>query len=77
MEGRSKNNYGTSMSANREIFDTIWKTPVPQKVKKKVIWRLARSGLGVQSNRLRQHLIYDATCPICGMEPENGHHAMV
>ena len=41
------------------------------------IWKLARNGLGVQSNRMRQHLIPYATCSICGMEPENGHHAMV
>ena len=41
------------------------------------IWKLARNGLGVQSNRMRQHLIPYATCSICGMEPEDGHHSMV
>jgi len=76
LEGRSKNNCGTSMSADRKIYDAIWKTPVPQKVKN-FIWKLAHNDLGVQSNRLRHHLIYDATYPICGMEPEDGHHAMV
>jgi hypothetical protein len=76
MEGRSENNCGTSMSADRKIFDTIWKTPVPQKVKI-FIWKLVHNGLGVQSNRLSHHIILDATCQICGMEPEDGHHAMV
>ena len=31
MEGRSKNNCGTSMSADRKIFDTIWKTRLHKK----------------------------------------------
>jgi len=50
--------------------------PVAQKVKF-FIWKLVRNGLDVQSNRLSHHLIFDATCLICGMEPEDGHHAMV
>jgi hypothetical protein len=77
MEGKSKNNRRTSMSADRKIFDTTWKTLMPQKLKS-FIWKLARNGLGVQSNRLSHHLISHATCSIlCGMEPEDGHHAMV
>jgi len=31
MEGRSKNNCRTSMSADRKIFDTIWKTRLHKK----------------------------------------------
>ena len=72
----SENSCDTSTSADRKFFDAIWKNPMSQKVKI-FIWKLARNGLGVQSNRMRQHLIPYATCSICGMEPENGHHAMV
>jgi hypothetical protein len=65
------------MSADRKFFDTTWKTLMPQKLKI-FIWKLARNDLGVQSNRLSHHLISHATCSIlCGMEPEDGHHAMV
>jgi hypothetical protein len=61
---------------DRKSFEAVWKTPVPQKLKV-FIWKLVQNGLGVQTNRLRHHLISDATCSICGMEPEHGHHAMV
>jgi len=54
MEGRSKNNRRTSMPVDRKFFDAIWKTPMPQKVKI-FIWKLARNGVSVQSNRLSHH----------------------
>jgi len=70
------NDCSTSISADRRNFEAIWTTPVPQKIKV-FTWKLARNGLAVQTNRLKRHLIPDATCPICGLEPESEYHAMV
>jgi hypothetical protein len=66
----------TSITADRRNFEAIWTSPVPQKIKV-FTWKLARNGLAVQTNRLKHHLIPDATCSICGLEPESKHHAMV
>jgi hypothetical protein len=41
------------------------------------VWKLAVNALGVQTNRLKHLITLGATCSICGVEPENGHHAMV
>jgi hypothetical protein len=76
VESKSLESCGTSLSADRKTFNAMWKTPVPQKIKI-FVWKLARDALGVQTNRLKHHLIFDATCSICGVEPKNGHHAMV
>jgi hypothetical protein len=72
----NSNDCSTSSSADRRNFEAIWATPVPQKIKV-FTWKLALNGLAVQTNRLKRHLIPDATCSICGLELENDHHAMV
>ena len=75
-ESKSPETCGRSLSADRNIFDAIWKTPVPHKIKI-FAWKLASIPLGVKTNRLKHHITPDATCSICGVEPENGHHTMV
>lgn len=60
-----------------EIFLSQHGKPWCHKKVKTFIWKLACNGLGIQSNMLSHHLIFDATCPIYGMEPEDGCHTMV
>ena len=50
-----------SSSADRRNFEAIWATPVPQKIKKFHL-EVGLNGLVVQTNRLKCHLIPDATC---------------
>jgi hypothetical protein len=59
---------------DRPIWDAIWKTNVPQKVRN-FNWRLATNDLVVQENRCRRNMMTDPTCTICGMEEEDGYHA--
>ena len=55
------NDCSTSSSADRKNFEAIWATPVPQKIKKFHL-EVGLNGLVVQTNRLKCHLIPDATC---------------
>ncbi|CAM0946090.1 unnamed protein product [Alopecurus aequalis] len=75
----SRNNLSTGQNSNqpdgdRSLWDVVWKTKVPQKVKI-FTWRLATDALAVQTNRCARKMINDPTCTICGMEAEDGYHA--
>jgi ribonuclease HI len=59
---------------DRPIWDVIWKTKVPQKIKI-FTWRLATEALAVQKSRFCRNMTLDPTCSICGREPEDGYHA--
>jgi hypothetical protein len=61
---------------SRPLLDTIWTARVPPKVRT-LAWRLSQEALTTQTNRKRQKLEAVATCQICGMEEESGHHAVV
>jgi hypothetical protein len=61
-------------NGDRPIWDVIWKTKVPQKVKI-FSWRLATDALAVQKNRCSRNMTTDPTCTICGREEEDGYHA--
>jgi hypothetical protein len=65
-----------SPEGDRIIWDAIWKTKVPQKVKI-FTWRLATDALAVQENRWSRNMILDPTCTICGQENEDGYHAIM
>lgn len=62
---------GSSRQADgkRELFNNIWKAPVPQKVKV-FAWRLSMDGVATQLNRKRRTLVKFGTCQICGVEDE-------
>jgi hypothetical protein len=49
---------------------------VPPKVRI-FAWRLSQNGLATQSNRKQRTLTKIATCEICGMGDEDGHHAVI
>jgi hypothetical protein len=59
---------------DRRIWDAIWKTKVPQKVKI-FNWRLATEALAAKKNRCSRNMTTEATCTICGREDEDGYHA--
>jgi hypothetical protein len=61
---------------SRPMFANIWKAKVPTKV---CIfeWRLSQEGLATQANRRARKLEKEATCQLCGIEDETGHHAVV
>ena len=59
---------------DRSIWDVIWKSNVPQKIRI-FTWRLATEALAVQKSRCSRNMTTDPTCSICGREPEDGYHA--
>jgi hypothetical protein len=66
LEGRSKNKCDASKSADRKKKYAMWgkKHMCCKKLNIYIfVWKLARNGMGVQSNRLNQHLISDAMQP--------------
>ena len=51
----------------------IWAAPVPNKVKI-FAWLLHLNMLNTRANLLRKTIIHDATCPRCGLVPEDRDH---
>jgi hypothetical protein len=66
----------TSTNGSCRIWEKLWSTPVPQKIKN-FAWRLANDGLATMQNRKRRHLERDGTCRLCGQEEEDGFHAVI
>jgi hypothetical protein len=58
------------------LYNGIWAAQVPPKVLV-FAWRLAQEGLATQSNRKQRTLAEKATCQVCGVDDETGHHAVV
>jgi hypothetical protein len=54
----------------------MWSAPVPPKIRI-FSWRLSQESLSTQVNREQRTLVERATCTICGMGDEDGHHAVV
>jgi hypothetical protein len=73
---RSNNPPNTSgnIDGNKSLWNTIWKSTIPPKVKKFTL-KLATKSLAVQVNRSRRIPNVLPTCTICGMEEEIGYHA--
>jgi hypothetical protein len=70
---------GQSSSAplgDRPVWDTIWKTPVPQKIRV-FGWKAATNTLAVQQSLHRRVEKIDPVCSVCGMDVEDEHHALV
>uniref|UniRef100_A0A8R7TSY5 Reverse transcriptase zinc-binding domain-containing protein n=1 Tax=Triticum urartu TaxID=4572 RepID=A0A8R7TSY5_TRIUA len=66
--GSSHNTQG-----DHSIWNNIWKTNVPQKVRI-FTWRLATESLAVQTNRFRRIPGLTPICNVCGAEDETGFH---
>jgi ribonuclease HI len=60
----------------RSLWNCIWKTDVPPKVRI-FGWRLATDSLPTRKNKFRRTLEPDDTCTICGSAVEDAHHATV
>jgi hypothetical protein len=58
------------------LYNGIWAAQVPPKVRV-FAWQLAQEGLAIQSNRKQRTLAEKATCQVCGVDDETGHHAVV
>ncbi|KAK1616516.1 hypothetical protein QYE76_022033 [Lolium multiflorum] len=71
VESSSNQNNG-----ERKIWDTIWKTNVPPKVKV-FGWRVATNSLATWDNKYRRTLETNNTCPICANGVEDAFHASV
>ena len=66
----------TAPTGERKIWSVLWKANVPPKIKN-FGWRLATESFGVQTIRHKRGLEIFPTCSICGMEPEDGYHAVM
>jgi hypothetical protein len=53
------------------VLNAVWSAKV-----RIFAWRLATDALATQENRRRRALGRTATCQVCGMEDETGHHAV-
>lgn len=61
---------------DRSIWDLIWKSKVPGKVRI-FGWRVATNTLATKENKWKRTLELDNTCSICGNCTENEHHAVI
>uniref|UniRef100_A0A452XQ96 Reverse transcriptase zinc-binding domain-containing protein n=1 Tax=Aegilops tauschii subsp. strangulata TaxID=200361 RepID=A0A452XQ96_AEGTS len=60
----------------RSIWNLIWKSNVPQKVKV-TGWRIATESVATKQNKMHRTLEKMARCSICGLEDENEYHAVI
>jgi hypothetical protein len=61
---------------DRGIWNLVWKAKVPQKLRV-FAWKAATSTLAVRSGLHHRIPKIDPTCIICGLEVEDGHHALI
>lgn len=76
---QQSNSIPTSSSrdpGDRSIWDLVWKTKVPEKVKI-FGWRVATNTLATKKNKCRRTITHDETCNICGTGDEDEYHAVV
>ncbi|KAF8719583.1 hypothetical protein HU200_024322 [Digitaria exilis] len=66
----------SSKEGERKLWENLWSTPVPEKVKI-FAWRLANDGLATLQNRKRRNLEQNSTCRVCGSDEEGAFHAVV
>jgi hypothetical protein len=60
----------------RPVWRTIWKCPVPPKVKM-LAWKIFSNALATQQSMLRRLMITNGTCMICGIEEEDTFHVFM
>lgn len=61
----------TRVVGDRNIWDLIWKSSVPEKIKK-IGWRVA-----TKHNTFRRTIVKEDMCKICGNGREDEHHAII
>lgn len=70
---------GASSSAPngvRSIWNSIWKSSVPQKMKI-TAWKVVLGALPTAQCKKHRHLSKRSTCPLCGVEEDGTFHALV
>ena len=60
---------------HRAIWKIIWGCPAPPKVRV-FAWRIVTNSLATWANKFSRHLELTNICPLCGVEREDGFHAM-
>lgn len=60
----------------RPAWKMIWKCPAPLKVRI-FAWKVAQDGLPTQQIKRVRHMEKHDECPICGLEEELTHHALI
>jgi hypothetical protein len=76
LEILSQGQSSSEPDGDRSIWDLVWKAKVPHKMRV-FAWKVATSTLAVCENVHRRIVSVDAMCPICGVEGEDDHHALV
>jgi ribonuclease HI len=72
----SRGQCSTEPSGERSIWNLVWKTPVPQKIRV-FAWRLATDSLAVASSLHRRISRILPIFSVCGVEDEDAYHCMV
>ena len=62
-----------TQGSDKRIFQQIWKTQAPQRVRS-FLWLMASDALLTNENRTRRHLTHSAICSICGDHVETMLH---
>ncbi|XBI14851.1 hypothetical protein VPH35_057369 [Triticum aestivum] len=60
---------------HRAIWKVIWGCPAPPKVRV-FAWRVVTNSLATWANKASRHLELTDICPLCGVEREDGSHAL-
>jgi hypothetical protein len=66
----------SSPDGNRSIWNLIWKSNVPPKIRI-FGWRVATDSLATKRNKRRRSLELNDQCIICGNGEDDAHHAVV
>jgi hypothetical protein len=72
----SRGQSSSEPNGERGIWNLVWKTPVPQKIRI-FAWRLATDSLAVTLSLHRRIPRVLPMCDLCGFEDEDAHHCMV
>jgi hypothetical protein len=73
---RDDSSCSTQRDGDRKIWNCIWKSNVPPKVRI-FGWRVATDTLPTKMNKSRRNLEWNARCDVCGNGTEDTHHATV
>ncbi|XP_057747939.1 uncharacterized protein LOC130967135 [Arachis stenosperma] len=71
-----KLNEASSSQNHREIWGTIWRLPVPQKIRM-FLWKAVEGILPVNSNLYKRRCAVKPSCSICQDENETVEHALL
>ncbi|KAJ1395623.1 Ribonuclease H-like superfamily [Sesbania bispinosa] len=66
----------SSYTPDPDIWKTIWKLAVPQKIKL-FMWRACQNALPVKANLVRRRISNDSVCPVCGNGDESVEHSLL